>query len=243
MNQFKIIGYYISEVIDMPRYLKKLGERLLSVSSCLGEMHPKLECCFVNAWSDEEKRAYRIRMKLSEGQYADYMKTVQDLFASRRLDSDCRFRNLWDAVDFYEKFCGAVPCCLVCVSTTSEYYEILSEEMADGYDSRRIEGEPDENPLAGYDILGWDIGGFHSFLCNSLQEELPEAVFNGMGLVGNAFDDAAGFARRIQGKGEPVEWIPCRVGMVRDLPRNVKDSASEIDNGDAFEMVNEAGTV
>ncbi len=125
MNQFKIIGYYISEVIDMPRYLKKLGERMLSVSSCLGEMHPKLECCFVNAWSDEEKRAYRIRLKLSEGQYADYVKTVQDLFACRHLDSDCRFRSLWDAVDFYEKFCGAVPCCLVSVSTTSEYYEIL----------------------------------------------------------------------------------------------------------------------
>ncbi len=67
-----------------------------------------------------------------------------------------------------------------------------------------------ENPPAGCDILGWDIGGFHSFLCNSLQAELPEAMFNELGLLKNEFGEVADFARRIQGKGEPVEWIPCR---------------------------------
>ena len=43
-EEFKVIGYYISEVIDMPDYLKRLGKRMLSVSSCLGEMHPALAC-------------------------------------------------------------------------------------------------------------------------------------------------------------------------------------------------------
>ena len=57
------------------------------------------------------------------------------------------------------------------------------------------------------------IGGFHSFLCNSLQKELPEARFNDVGLLSNVFQEAEEFARQIEGKGEPVEWIPCRIGM------------------------------
>ncbi len=61
---------------------------------------------------------------------------------------------------------------------------------------------------------GWMwIAGFHSFLCNSLQKELPVIRFNDVGLLGNVFSEVEGFTRQIQGKGEPVEWIPCRIGM------------------------------
>lgn len=210
MNRFKIIGYYISEVIEMPGYLKGLGKQMLSVSSCLGEIHPKLECYFVDGWSKGEKQAYQKRMKLNDGQYKDYVETVGRLFGSRRLDSDGRFLRVSDAADFYRNFCGAVPCRLVSISTIPEYFEILEAELADGYGSRMPEGEPDDSPPAGCDILGWDIGGFHSFLCNSLQEELPGAMFNELGLLKNEFGEVADFARRLQGKGEPVEWIPCR---------------------------------
>ena len=57
------------------------------------------------------------------------------------------------------------------------------------------------------------IAGFHSFLCNSLQKELPDVRFNDVGLLGNVFSEVEGFTRQIQGKGEPVEWIPSRIGM------------------------------
>ena len=91
----------------------------------------------------------------------------------------------------------------------------MARELTDENGRRVVCGETDDSKLAGYDILGWDIGGFHSFLCNALHEELPEAVFNALGLLENKFDDVADFARRIQGKGEPVLWIPCRVGEVQ----------------------------
>ena len=39
---------------------------------------------------------------------------------------------------------------------------------------------------------------------------LDRAMFNELGLLKNEFGEVADFARRIQGKGEPVEWIPCR---------------------------------
>ena len=214
MEQFKIIGYYISEVIDMPGYLKGLGEKMMSVSSCLGEMHPGMECCFVNGWRKGEQQAYQKRLKLSDEQYADYAETVRRLFAAKRLDIDCRFVHLSDAENFFQKFCKEIPCRLVSVSTTPAYFEILLEEMGNSHSNGLLGGEPDHNVRIGCDILGWDIGGFHSFLCNSLQKELPEAVFNDIGLLCNDFQEVMGFADRIEGKGEPVRWIPCRVGVV-----------------------------
>ena len=57
------------------------------------------------------------------------------------------------------------------------------------------------------------IAGFHSFLCNSLQKELPVIRFNDVGLLGNVFSEVEGFTRQIQGKGEPVEWIPWSIGL------------------------------
>lgn len=215
-KQFKVIGYYISEVIDMPVYLKKLGKYILSVSSCIGEMHPKMECYFTGitkVWNNEKRQAYQNKMKLNDAQYTSYVETLKNLFDSQYIDSDCRFLRLSDAVYFYKNFCSDISCHLVSISTTPEYFEILADELTDGYGNRLVNGELEDNQLAGYDILGWDIGGFHSFLCNSLQEELPEAVFNELGLLKNNFDEVINFAQRIKGKGEPVEWIPCKVGF------------------------------
>ena len=53
---------------------------------------------------------------------------------------------------------------------------------------------------------------FHSFLCNGLQKMLTGVRFNDYGLLGNTFDETAAFSCQIQGLGEPVEWIPCRIG-------------------------------
>ncbi len=76
-----------------------------------------------------------------------------------------------------------------------------------------MNGEHDNSPCLGNDIWGWDIGGFHSFLYNSLQKELPDVSFNNVGLLDNVFSEAENFTRQIQGKGEPVEWIPCKIGV------------------------------
>lgn len=76
-------------------------------------------------------------------------------------------------------------------------------------------GEIDSNELLGYDILGWDISGFHSFLCNSLHKESETLRFNKFCLMENEFETVQDFTKKIQGKGEPVEWIPCRIGKCK----------------------------
>ena len=211
-DRFKVIGYYICEINDTPGWLQGISRQILSVSGCIGEQHPRWEC-FMGGWLKGEAREYQEKLRLDGEQYREFSETANCLFDAQRLDVDCRFLKLSDAGDFYEKFCQAVPSCVVSISTTMEYYKILLDELKGSNSHALMNGENDNSPCLGNDILGWDIGGFHSFLCNSLQKELPDVRFNDVGLLCNVFSEVEGFTRQIQGKGEPVEWIPCRIGM------------------------------
>jgi len=212
MECFQVIGYYICEMTDTPKWLPGTSRQLLSVSGCIGEQHPRWEC-FMNGWKKGEAFGYQKRMQLNQEQYREFSETASALFCAGKLDIDSRFLRLSDAKNFHERFCRAVSCRVVSISTTVTYYETLAKEMKDSPSHGLVNGENDISPWIGNDILGWDISGFHSFLCNSLQKELPNARFNDTGLLGNEFHEVEDFACQIQGKGEPVEWIPCRIGM------------------------------
>lgn len=209
MEDLKIIGYYICETVNTPKWLSGIGNRMLSVSGCLGEIHPKWES-FLGGWLRGEAEEYQ--EKLDGGQYMDFQKDVNRFFDSGRIDVDGRFFSLSDAQYFYEKYFSNVLCQIVSISTADAYFQILKNELENSQSNGTLNGERDRNPLLGNDILGWDMAGFHSFLCNSLHKNLPLAVFNHVGLLENHFDEVVEFARYIEGQGEPVEWIPCRIG-------------------------------
>lgn len=211
MDHFMTIGYYICDMMKTPNWLHGPGRQMLSVSGCLGEQHPRWEC-FMGGWCKGESEEYQKRLQMDEEQYREFTESVNRLFDAGRLDVDSRFLYLSDAQYFYERFYQALSCRLVSVSTTPEYFELLEEELKGSNSGGVMNGEPDRSLWIGSDILGWDISGFHSFLCNSLQEILPEARFNDMGLLENSFYEVVDFVCRIEGKGEPVEWIPCRLG-------------------------------
>lgn len=59
-----------------------------------------------------------------------------------------------------------------------------------------------------WDIIGFDIDGFHSFLCNSLQKEFENISFSENGLIDLDFWAVKEMCKNIQGLGEPVDWIP-----------------------------------
>lgn len=227
MECFQVIGYYICEICDTPEWLQGISRQLLSVSGCIGEQHPGWGC-FMGGWGKEEIQEYQERLQLDKERYRELSETAKRLFDAERLDVDCRFLQLSDAVDFYKKFCRAASCRVVSISTTAEYYEILADELKDSNSHRRMNGEKDSGPCLGSDILGWDISGFHSFLCNSLQKDLPDAKFNHMGLLDHDFPEVVRFARQIRGKGEPVEWIPCRIGAAADPEQFVENKRDTV---------------
>lgn len=209
MGQFRNIGYYIVEVIDTPKWLSGIGNHMLSVSSCLGEIHPKWQI-YMGGWKKKEEREYQNQLRMDDGQYKDFVEVVNGLFISKQLDVDGRFSDLTVATHFYENYFCSDTYKLVSISTFDKYLEILAEELKGS--NAPIAGKDDDNLPLGSDILGWDISGFHSFLCNSLQNDLPAAKFNHIGLLENDFEEVVKFACQIEGSGEPVEWIPCRVG-------------------------------
>ena len=212
MECFKVIGYYVCEICDTPEWLQGISRQLLSVSGCIGEQHPRWEC-FMGGWDKEALQKYQEKLWLNKERYRELSETAKRLFDAKRLDVDCRFLRLSDAKDFNEKFCRSVSCRVVSIATTREYYGILADELKGRNSYGLMNGEKDSSPCLGNDILGWDISGFHSFLCNSLQKDLPDANFNHMGLLDHDFPEVVRFAHQIKGKGEPVEWIPCRVGV------------------------------
>lgn len=210
---FKTVGYYICETVDTPQYLHAISSRILSVSSCIGEIHPKWEC-YLGGWIKGEEQAYRNRLHMDEAQYSAFLKDVNALFDAHRIDLDGRFPYLSDAQRFYTTYFANIPCELVCVSTTDAFFGTLTEEFTGSRIHAAVHGEADKSLLLGYDLLGWDMQYFHSFLCNSLHKSLPTAKFNALGLLGNDFEEVKDFARQIEGLGEPVIWIPCRIGKV-----------------------------
>ena len=59
MEQFKVIGYYICGVIDTPKWLNEVGKQVLSVSGCIGEQHPKMECFLWKVGAREKAKNIR----------------------------------------------------------------------------------------------------------------------------------------------------------------------------------------
>jgi hypothetical protein len=57
----------------------------------------------------------------------------------------------------------------------------------------------------GMDILGWDNYSFHSFLCNSLQDEFPDIRFNKYGSCWDALLSAV--RMRMRDRSNPDDII------------------------------------
>ena len=97
-------------------------------------------------------------------------KDIHSIFESC-LAIDGRFLNLEDAKKNREKYFTTSECMIVSVSTTEEYYEILTEELSESSCgiNNFFSGEIDSNELLGYDILGWDISGFTSIQSTNLR--------------------------------------------------------------------------
>lgn len=211
---YQIVGYYICERIPIPGWLHRSGT-MLSVSGCFDGIHPRLDTCFFqnDYIAPEEREGYKTRWGLNEERAGKLVTDVGALMG-KGLAEDGRFTRLDDAHYFYESYFANGQCILVSLSTTEECFEMLQKEMvpAGPGTGSLLPGVPDENELLGFDILGWDICSFHSFLCNSLHEMLPGVRFNHYGLLKHTFEETAVFANRIQGYGEPVLWIPCRIG-------------------------------
>lgn len=215
---YRIIGYYICEKLKTSNRLRENSEQMISVSDCFGGIHPDLSCCFFTNDKKDDRYKYCKKWNLDGDELTSLQRDIGGIFG-RRLGVDGRFLTKADAQYFLKKYFSEDKCVVVSVSTTDEYYDTLKNELTEtsGANNSFFCDNIDESELLGFDILGWDISGFHTFLCNNLQSALPAAKFNKLILLENDYEEVKEFAKQIQDMGEPVEWIPCRIGKCYGL--------------------------
>lgn len=210
---YKVLGYYICEKLVIPDFLGINGEGIITVSDCFSGTHPDLTYCYFINNRKKEQIEYHKKWDINEEKAVMLQNDINSMF-ERCLAIDGRFSNLEDAKRIREEYFVEKKCVIVSVSTTEEYYKVLTEELSENSSgiNNFFSGTVDKNILLGYVILGWDNSGFHTFLCNNLHKELEMIRFNEYCLIENDFIIVQEFAKQIQDKGEPVEWIPCRIG-------------------------------
>lgn len=127
---YKIVGYYICEKLDIPNFLGIRGDELISVSGCFSGIHPDLTYCYFINDRKNERIEYHEKWNITEEKAIELQKDIHSIFESC-LAIDGRFLNLEDAKKIREKYFTTSECMIVSVSTTEEYYEILTEELSE----------------------------------------------------------------------------------------------------------------
>ena len=152
---------------------------------------------------------------MEKQEFIDFSEETLRLFGEDRLDTDSRFLFKQDAEDIYRRYFynrrGVVPGYRL-IGIALE--EALLPSLEDRIIQKKEVSRTEERRFLGFDLLGWDISGFHTYLCNSLQEELMkrfELKPGRFGLLENSKEEVEAFADAIQNRGEPVEWMPFAV--------------------------------
>jgi hypothetical protein len=198
-------GFYICRAAKHHPLSNIEPNMMISASDCLCDHEPQLSLC--HGWEPHGDDADYISRFCSQDEYLKMSEEINSLFSSGAFFGDGRFTRLEDALHFFDSYFQ--DCILISVSTSPEYLSLNYDLKYYGKDD-----VSDYEPI-GMDILGGDYMGFHSFLCNSLQDECPDIGFNKHGFMETDFKNSASIASKIQGMGEPVDWFPVEVRKIR----------------------------
>lgn len=211
VRNFMTLGYYICPVMNTPKYLNTISKKLISASECLCDHQPQLGfCAGWKPYGDNED--YRKKYHLSLDEYQKMSAKIGRLFEDKLFYSDGRFICEEDAVSFYKAYFDLPEIMLICLKIDKEN---ISKLDADFTYIQEDDAVSMSREMMGYDIIGWDMGGFHSFLCNGLHEDFHNIKFTSLGLLDMDYREVEAMAQLIQGKGEPVDWIPCKLEQVK----------------------------
>ena len=224
--EFYLGGYYLIEGTSVKNWMNReiLPSQIYSPSSCICELHPDDICLSWVKGSKEAKRLYREKLGLTKEQFTELQEQIDESFNSGRYGWLQVFIDFDEAKTYYQKWLKNVPNIkLVAIATTQEHRDIfLAEENPDGENTgaygnwsalnRGIVIDINQG-LLGYEVLGFETGGFHSFICNSLENDFSSKLgieLNSNGLVENYSEasKAADYAQNPDVGAEPALWQP-----------------------------------
>ncbi len=213
-QEFITLGYYICPITNTPEYLHNISKKFISVSECLCDHQPQLEFC-AGVVPYGNNADYREKYQLTLNKYQMMSEQIERLFDKKLFDSDGRFLCKKDAVSFYKTYFNFPEIAFISLEIDKKNTNELGANFTYIQDEKEYDTLSISQEILGYDIIGWDIGGFHSFLCNNLHKEFNDIKFTPLGLLDMDYCKVASMAQMIQGRGEPVNWIPCKIVNIK----------------------------
>ena len=225
MEEYYIGGYYLVEGTEIKAYMDAalLPNKIWSISDCICDLHPDLAALSWSSCSKQNRREYQKKLNLTKKEFSDLQKEVDDLFSTNKIGWLEMFIDRDAAIHFAQKYLSDISDLkLFMIATTAEDKDyFLEEEKPKGNQGevgvyRCLKQEltvKGQDRLRGFEVLGYELGGFHSFVCNSLEKDFSEKLkikLNANGLIDSYADAerAADYASEPDVGAEPALWMP-----------------------------------
>jgi hypothetical protein len=217
-ENFYLGGYYILKTAPRTEWMNSnvLHESILSASSCICDFHPDISII----WSKSKKKKdeYRKILGLDKPTYNEMEQYIIERF-DKDFDYPDVFKHYENAVEFCRSYLSNQNGLkIIGVVLPKKYRADFLEDQADlryGI-CKNIEqflGMDINGKFLGYEILGFDFGGFHSYICNGLEDDYYDKYklnLNNDGLI-STIEEAellSKFTNDVIEGTEPVLWLP-----------------------------------
>ncbi|MEZ4224730.1 MAG: hypothetical protein R3B13_27510 [Polyangiaceae bacterium] len=223
-------GYFLARPARRSAHMTGglLPEILVTASDCIVDLVP-------NTWSIEwtqETRTARqeeaVKFGLNPSELQSFTDWCTSALESGDLGWPCVFLSVEVALRVRHEFLARASSLVVfgialphdLVSTFVEETRLAAGQGEPGVRAA-VRGRNAPSPggsLLGYDVLGWEYGGFHSYVCNGLETEFARAFAikpNRWGFF-DRLDDARRCADHCNQEttgAEPALWMPWRVTL------------------------------
>jgi hypothetical protein len=216
-------GYYLVESSPCKSWMNNslIPQKFYSLSTCICSHHPDLSILtWVN--DSEDREQYRRKLNLTIEEFKLLQNQADRWFEQNRYGWGGVFLDLNLAREFATDYLSHIQNIkLLAIATTAKYRDLfLQEELSSNNSQEGVYRALQSNQtininhnFLGYEVLGNDCGGFHSFVCNGLETDFAHQLnikLNQHGLI-DQYDQAiqgSDYANRPDLGAEPVLWIP-----------------------------------
>lgn len=226
-QEFYLGGYFIIKPTPRANWMNcnVLDEKILSASSCICDFYPDINV-FWNK-SQKVKESYKKTLEIDDFTYDKMEYWINEAF-EKSIESPNVFNNYESAIEFYNKFLSKQQDLkIIGIAIHKTHKDSFVEEQDDltygiCKNLNKLIPIDIQNTILGYEILGYEFGGFHSYICNGLENKYYEKyklVLNENGFI-PTLEEANILSNytndEIDGK-EPVLWLPW---AILDTPFN-----------------------
>lgn len=219
LNQyFYLGGYYIIKPIPWADWMNGdvLPELVLSASSCICDFYPDISVIWNK--SRKKKKEYMKAIGLDSCTYDKMEYWLNEEFENN-FDYPDVFNSYESAIEFCQKFLyNQSDLRIIGVALPKIHRDSFLGEQDDlrygiCKNLNKALSVDSRSTILGYEILGFEAGGFHSYICNGLEDEYCSKynfILNENGFI-PTLEEAKTLSdytnEQIEGK-EPVLWLP-----------------------------------